>query len=124
MPQQTSSKTRWHQLLGKLLEEWLTPVGITVQTDVPVTSEPTKADILLLRNSANRWNAEQKSRLPDGIRESHASYILIEFKYSESVNKDAFLQILSYVSGHRDQTLELLCCPLKGFIFTECPQTP
>jgi hypothetical protein len=36
------------------------------------------------------------ARLPDGIRDSHASHILIEFKYTESVNEDAWLQTLGY----------------------------
>ncbi len=41
-------KTDWHRLLARLLEELLTPVGITVNPEVPVMSEPPKVDILLL----------------------------------------------------------------------------
>jgi len=94
--QSKSTKIRWHQLLGSLLKELLTPIDITVLTDVPVLSEPPEADILLLKTNHNKWTQEQKARLPDGIRDSHAIHILLEFKYSESVNKKAFQQTLSY----------------------------
>ena len=89
-------KTRWHRLLGALLEELLTPVGISVFSDFPVMSEPPEGDILLLRNEGKTWTDEQKARLPDGIRDSHAGHILIEFKYTESVTDQALRQILAY----------------------------
>ena len=91
-----ASKTRWHRLLGALLEELLTPVGISVFSDFPVMSEPPEGDILLLRNESGTWTEEQKARLPDGIRDSRAGHILIEFKYTESVTDQAFRQILAY----------------------------
>jgi len=91
------TKTRWHRLLGRLLKELLTPTGITVLTDVPVMSEPPEADILLIRREKYRtWTKEQKARLPDGIRDSLAKHILLEFKYSESINKRVFRQTLCY----------------------------
>lgn len=40
--------TKWHRILASMLEEWLTPVGIHVQSEVPVGSDPPKMDILLL----------------------------------------------------------------------------
>jgi len=89
-------KTRWHRLLGALLEELLTPVGISVFSDFPVMSEPPEGDILLLRNEGKTWTEEQKARLPDGIRDSRAGHILIEFKYTESVTEQALRQILAY----------------------------
>ena len=89
-------KTLWHRLLGRLLEELLVPTGILVYTDIPVMGEPPEADILLLRKTRPRWTEEQRSRLPDGIRDSRATHILIEFKYTESVNRDVLLQTLSY----------------------------
>jgi len=95
-PNPTTHKTLWHRLLGSVLEQLLTPVGITVYTDVPVMSDPPEADILLLRRDSSTWTQEQLARLPDGIRDSQASHILIEFKYTESVNEDAWLQTLGY----------------------------
>jgi GH24 family phage-related lysozyme (muramidase) len=40
------NKTRWHRLLAALLEQLLTPVGVSVQCDVKVMVNPPEADIL------------------------------------------------------------------------------
>ncbi|MDM8515777.1 hypothetical protein QUF76_06225 [Desulfobacterales bacterium HSG16] len=96
------SKTIWHELLGQMLEELLVPVGITVETDVSVMSKPPKADILLLRSEQQEtWSEEQRERLPDGIRDVSASHVLLEFKYTESVNKRAILQTAFYDHYYR-----------------------
>ena len=92
----TKSKTLWHRLLGKLLEESLTPVEIKVYVEHPVMSQPPKADILLLQHDRPTWTAAQLQRLPDGIRDSRAHDILIEFKYTESLTTEAFQQSLAY----------------------------
>ncbi|MCP4110278.1 MAG: hypothetical protein GY749_32945, partial [Desulfobacteraceae bacterium] len=99
--QQKKTKTRWHRLLGKLLEELLVPVGISVYTEVPVTVEPPKTDVLLLGREGSEWTAEQAERLPDGIRGSRAKHILLEFKYTESINKNAISQTLCYEFFYR-----------------------
>lgn len=91
-----SSKTQWHTLLGTLLETLLTPVGIDASTNVAVMSCPPEADILLLRRHRHQWTAEQMARLPDGIRNSAASHILVEFKYTESLNDRAMRQAIGY----------------------------
>ena len=82
-------KTSWHRLLAKLLELVLSPFGIDVQPDVSVMTEPPEADILLLRRKTSSWTAAQRARLPDGIRDSKASHILIEFKCTQSFNEEA-----------------------------------
>ncbi len=62
------TQTKWHQLFGAVLEELLTPVGITVQTEVDVSSKPPQVDILLLqRQQAAAWTDEQRQYLPDGV---------------------------------------------------------
>lgn len=71
-------------------------MGITVLTEFPVSSQSPEIDILLLRNHRTHWADAQKARLPDGIRDCQASHILLEFKYTESINREAFLQTLSY----------------------------
>jgi hypothetical protein len=91
-------KTFWHRLLGALLTYILTSVNISVQTDVPIMTEPPEVDILLLRRYGKQWTQEQRQRLPDGIRDSSAHTILIEFKATESVNLDKLRQITAY--GH------------------------
>lgn len=91
-----SKKMGWHRILARIWQEWLTPVEIIVQPDIPVMTDPLEADILLLRREGNQWNAAQKERLPDGIRESKASHILVEFTATESVNEFSILQIEGY----------------------------
>ncbi|RLT38405.1 MAG: hypothetical protein DWI57_12080 [Chloroflexi bacterium] len=91
----------WHQLLGKLLELTLTPVDIQVETEVQITAQPPKADILLLRRKTARWTEAQRNLLPDGIRESRAAHQLLEFKYSESVSEEALAQAVAYEYFYR-----------------------
>ena len=89
-------KTRWHLLLSKMLEEILIPVGIEVHIDLDIMSESPRVDILLIKRTKGTWLPKQTARLPDGIRSSRAKHILLEFKYSESVNGDVFEQALCY----------------------------
>ncbi len=69
-------KTRWHRILASVIQKWLTPVGISVQFDIPLTTDPLEADILLIKHS-KQLTAEQRYRLADGIRNSKAKYILL-----------------------------------------------
>ncbi len=109
--------TQWHQIFGSVLEEVLTPVGITVQTEVDVSSSPPQIDILLLqRQQASSWTDEQRRYLPDGIRDSQASHILLEFKYTESVNEDAIRQILGYDTFYRRARKQLSSKEVQSFI--------
>ena len=59
-------------------------------------SESPKADILIIRREESQWTAEQFALLPDGIRDSQATDILIEFKYTQSFNENALQQALGY----------------------------
>ncbi|MBF0133302.1 MAG: hypothetical protein HQL75_12040, partial [Magnetococcales bacterium] len=45
----STTRTCWHCLVGATLKELLEPVGIEVRTEVPVLSQPPKADIILLQ---------------------------------------------------------------------------
>ena len=103
MPQESAAtQTQWHRLLGQLLEELLTPVGLTVLTGFPIMTNPPEADVLLLRREGlDKWTADQYARLPDGVRHSRASHILLEFKYTESVNLAALQQAIGYDHFYR-----------------------
>jgi len=100
------TKTQWHLILGTMLKYLLTPVGIIVELEAEVMSEPPRADMLLLRRDTGHWTPEQFALLPDGIRDATASYIVLEFKYTESINVDALLQIANnqrlYLQSHDD----------------------
>lgn len=108
-------KTQWHRLLGKHLELLLTPVGITVQTEPQVMSDPPKVDILLLRREGTAWTPAQASFLPDGIRQSRASHILIEFKFTESVNGQVMQQVIGYDYFYR-QAQQLGDSDVQSFV--------
>jgi hypothetical protein len=86
----------WHQIVGEGWEKFLSPVKISVFTELKVMSQPPRVDILLFRRDEPTWTAEQMARLPDGIRQSTASHILIELKYTESINQKAFSQAITY----------------------------
>jgi hypothetical protein len=89
-------RTLWHQILGRIFQFLLTPIGITVLTDVEVMANPPQADILLLKRENLPFPTEQLERLPDGIRDSRAPQILIEFKATQSLSKDTFIQAAAY----------------------------
>jgi hypothetical protein len=94
--EETTKKTLWHQILGRIFKFLLPPLGINVLTDVKVMINPPEADILLLRRKGQNWTEKQRKRLPDGIRDSHATHILIEFKATESLSKETFIQAAAY----------------------------
>ena len=85
-----------HQVLGRLLQLSLAPVEITVNVEVDLLGESPKADVLLLRREGKEWNEAQRARLPDGVRDNAAGHVLLEFKYTESVNESALAQAVAY----------------------------
>jgi len=91
----TTEKTLLHRIQGRIFGFLLPPLGISVSTNLEVMTNPPEADILLKREN-EYWTDEQLERLPDGIRESTASHILIEFKATESVSKETFIQAMLY----------------------------
>ena len=115
----TQSKIMWHVLFGMLLEELLPPVGISVQKELQLLSKPPKADIVLLKRKPGQWTDEQLSRLPDGIRETYASDILLEFKPTESLNENTFQQALAFnffykrVQGLTDEQVQTFIVSAK-----------
>jgi len=110
-----SGRTQWHRILGALLELLLTRLGIIVQSEVQVMSDPPKVDIVLLRREGNRWSEEQLHLLCDGIRNTIAKHVLVEFKYSESLSIDALLQALGYHYFYR-QSQSLSEAELQTFV--------
>jgi len=112
----SSPPTRWHHLFGGVLEEVLGPLDIIVQTDVDVSNDPPEMDVLLIQNTRSpTWTPRQTRYLPDGIRTSRASHIIIEFKYTESVNQDAVQALLGYEIFYR-RTHHLKAEAVQGFL--------
>ena len=98
---ESKKPTQWHDWLGTLLLEVLTAFGAEVLYSFFVTTLPPKGDILLIRRSGERWSEQLRRLLPDGLRNCLAMYILLDLKYTESINVDAFFQIGYYASRYR-----------------------
>jgi len=92
----SSSKIQWHKLLGELLKGSLSPVDIQVSTDVSVMSKSPEVDIILLKRKPGSFPPAQLALLPDGIRDTQVTDILLEFKYTESLNEKAVQQAVGY----------------------------
>jgi hypothetical protein len=60
-------QTQWHDWLGTLLIEVLTVFGAEILFNLPVTTLPPKADILLIRRSGKGWSEELRRYLPYGL---------------------------------------------------------
>ncbi len=90
------ARVQYHRILGSGMQLNLATVKVTVATESSILSESPRVDILLLRREGAAWNEAQRARLPDGICDSTAAHILVEFKYTESVTEDGILQAAAY----------------------------
>lgn len=88
---------------------------------MPISSEPPRVDIVLLRRETTEWTAAQQAMLPDGVRDTNAHSILLEFKYSESLSREAIVQALAY--EHFFRTTRGLQ-PTEVRMFILCAKTP
>ena len=110
-------RTKWHNIFAAVLREWLEPVNITVSPEEPLTAEPQRIDVLLLKHNNGPLTPEQFCRLADGLRDSKAQHLLLEFKYTESFSKDYIKQTMGYETAYRtrkkmkeDQVDSFLLC--------------
>jgi len=83
--------TPWHDFLSTIFE---LAIG-SMDHDRGVSTKPPKIDVTL-RQELGGWTSKQRAMLPDGIRDSTAKHILMEFKYTESLTLDAMLQAIGY----------------------------
>ena len=90
-----------HKVLGTLWHYSLTQVQIKVDLEPKLLGDSPRADILLLRREGDAWNAAQRARLPDGVRDNAAGHVLVEFKYTESANESALAQAVAYDHFYR-----------------------
>jgi hypothetical protein len=113
---------QWHLIFGAFLARRYEPAQIQVEVEVPTAIFPPVLDILLLRREhLSAWNAEQRAVLPDGIRDTQANRIVIEFKYSESLDVGAVRQTLIYDELYcKSKSLE----PEQVSTFLVCSKSP
>ena len=90
------ARVQYHRILGSGMQLNLTAVQVLVTTESSILSESPRVDILLLRREGDTWNEAQRARLPDGVCDSAAAHVLLEFKYTESVTEDGLLQAAAY----------------------------
>lgn len=88
--------TQWHEWLGEMLRLALAPLDVEVHTEINVLSKSPRADILLIRRHTAKWTDEQLQFVPSGIRNSDAPRILIEFKMTASLSKEAVIMLVAY----------------------------
>ncbi|HAT51470.1 MAG TPA: hypothetical protein DCS88_14235 [Alphaproteobacteria bacterium] len=91
----STTRTCWHCLVGATLKELLEPVGIEVRTEVPVLSQPPKADIILLQRKAGRTEA-QRLLMADGLLDLDVAQILVDVKVTQSLNERVFAKAYRY----------------------------
>ncbi|MEO5345495.1 MAG: DUF4351 domain-containing protein [Magnetococcus sp. YQC-9] len=118
--------TYWHNLVGATLKELLEPVGIEVRVEVPVTSTPPRADLILIRRQMGTWTEAQRILLSDGLRDLDPDHILLELKITESLNEDVLSRLSMYdtlflesAGLHRRQLQSVLIgaiCPRLEFL--------
>jgi hypothetical protein len=89
-------KTKSHLLFGKLFKAIMAPLGVVVSTEFKIMSDSPRADILIIKKRSGKWSQKQLKMIPDGIRESEARYIILEFKYTQSLSDKSFQQALGY----------------------------
>jgi len=97
----------WHRAFAEMLRQLFIPLNITVFPELQVTGNSPEVDIMYFQREQAIWTPEQFQKLPDGIRQCKATYIRIEFKFTETANKAAFTQALVYdylYKRHQDLT--------------------
>ena len=95
----TTSQTS-HILFGCMMKESLTPLKLEVESGYEVGKGPPKLDVLIIRRTGAKWSKEQLEYLPDGIRQSNYNHVILELKYTESVNQIAIFQTIGYLGSY------------------------
>ena len=85
----------WHPMFNRWLKGILTPADVDFDDEVQSISEPPMIDSRL-RHDGTRWTERQRALLPDGIRDRHMQYHLLELKITESVTKASLEQAYNY----------------------------
>ena len=52
-------RTAWHRFLGQGLQLSVGQVQVQVETELAITSDPPRIDIVLLRRETDRWTEAQ-----------------------------------------------------------------
>ena len=110
-----------HILFGFLMKETLIPVDLEVESSFEVGKGPPKLDVLIIRRMGESWTEDQLYFLPDGVRQKNCKHVILELKYTESVNQIAIYQALGYFGKY----VSLKKIPIDdAHVFIVCSKTP
>ncbi|KPA10870.1 hypothetical protein MHK_008917 [Candidatus Magnetomorum sp. HK-1] len=99
-PEKNTASQTSHVLFGCMMKESLIPLNLEVESSYEVGKGPPKLDVLIIRRTGARWSKAQMEFLPDGIRHSHCKHVILELKYTESINQVAVFQTLGYLGSY------------------------
>jgi hypothetical protein len=99
-PINISASQTSHVLFGSLMKESLIPLNLEVETDYEVGKGPPKLDVLIIRRKGTKWSKTQLDYLSDGIRQSTCKHVIVELKYTESINKIGVFQTIGYLGSY------------------------
>jgi len=97
-----SQRTQQYEMFREL---GVTPLNLSVyvETTVMRDSPENNREVLLLSRKPQEWTAAQLSFLPDSVRNTKATNILLEFRYVEPINKDSIQQAVADDYFYREQ---------------------
>jgi len=99
-PENNTVSQTSHELFGSMMKESLIPLNLEVETSYEIGKGPPKLDVLIIRRTGPRWSKAQLEFLPDGIRQSKCKHVIVELKYTESINPVAIFQTLGYLASY------------------------
>ena len=103
-----TTRTAWHVMFVALLEE-RAPPGVDVRSEVPLTNEPQRADLLLLRR-AGASRADDRARVLRGLWPVLSTDTLVEFKSpSRPYRRGDLVRLLGYGAQYHAGRFERLC---------------
>jgi len=70
------------------------------KTSYEIGKGPPKLDVFIIRRTGLRWSTAQLEFLPDGVRQSNCKHVILELKYTESINPAAIFQTLGYLGSY------------------------
>jgi len=89
-----------HQLFGSMMKESLIPHDLEVESNYEVGKGPPKLDVLIIRRTETTWSKSQLEFLPDGVRQTRCSHVILELKYTESLTHLSIFQTIGYLGSY------------------------
>ena len=81
------TQMRWHRFLGKGMELSVGLERVQVESELQISSDPPRIDIVLLRRETEEWTEAQRAMLPDGVRDvsaTHMAYCVASGNYRQN----------------------------------------